>query len=229
MDQNRQFNLVLNQCQTVNLKKLKLDTLLMIVHHLLRSYQKENFRNPSNDTVIDVTQDELDFIDKNICSLHKYLENNIITANTLFQIFKSQNESILMKKVAKNLEPMKVYYKYLTTLFSSKLSSGSQWIPELFAFSMLYNYKKEYGKSLSTYPFLDEFPIEKIIDIFNKNNLELKKRVSKRDNIDLWKVKTVLDDMYNSSEFMTEKYIQYNFKINEKRVSKSRNKKRKTK
>jgi len=229
MDQNRQYNLVLKQCQSVNLKKLKQDTLLMIVHHLLKGYKQLNLRNKSNENIIDVSQDELDFIEKNISSLHQYLEQNIITTDTLFQVFNNQNQSVLMKKIATNLEPMKAYYKYLTSLFSAKLSSGSNWVPELFAFSLLYNYKKEFGKSLSSYPYLDDFPIEEIIEIYNRNNLELKKRIAEQKELNVWKVKTVLDEMYNNSEYLTQKYLQYNFKINEKRVSKSRNKKRKTK
>ncbi|QKJ21904.1 hypothetical protein [Poseidonibacter lekithochrous] len=229
MEKNRQFNIVLKQSQSTNLKKLKLDTLLMIIHHLLKEYNTKDFINKSNELIVGIKQEELDFIEKHICSLHKYLDNNIITTQTLFEIFKNKNQSVLMKQIASNLEPMKVYYTYLTNLFSTKLSSGSQWIPELFAFSLLYSYKKEYGKSLSTYPFLEDFPFEKIIDIYNKNNLEIKKKLCKRDNINVWKVKTLLDEMYSSSEFLTKKYIQYNFKINEKRVSKTRNKKRKSK
>ena len=179
--------------------------------------------------IVGIKQEELDFIEKHICSLHKYLDNNIITTQTLFEIFKNKNQSVLNKQIALNLEPMKVYYTYLTNLFSTKLSSGSQWIPELFAFSLLYSYKKEDGKSLSTYHLLEDFPFDKIIDIYNKNNLEIKKKLCERDNINVWKVKTLLDEMYSSSEFLAKKYIQYNFKINEKRVSKTRNKKRKTK
>ena len=217
MEQNRQFNLVMQQCQSVNLQKLKLDTLLMIVHHLLKEYKKEEIRKESPLTV-DITQDEFDFLDK-----------NIITTNTLYYIFSNKHQSVLMSNIAKNLEPMKAYYKYLTSLFSTKLSSGSNWIPELFALSLLYSYKKEHGKSLSSYPFLDDFPIEQIIEIYNKNNIELKKRISQHENINVWKVKTVLDEMYNGSDFLTKKYLAYNFKINEKRVSKTRNKKRKTK
>jgi|GEM_PF-5681618 len=228
MEQNRQFNLVMQQCQSVNLQKLKLDTLLMIVHHLLREYKKEDIKKESPLTV-DITDKEFNFLDTNICSLHKYLDQNIITTNTLYYIFSNKHKSVLMSNIAKNLEPMKVYYKYLTSLFATKLSSGSNWIPELFALSLLYSYKKEHGKSLSSYPFLDDFPIEQIIEIYNKNNIELKKRISQHENINVWKVKTVLDEMYNSSDFLTKKYLEYNFKINEKRVSKTRNKKRKTK
>jgi len=227
MNRNRQFNLVLEQCQNVNLQKLKLDTLLMIINHLLKEYKKEDIKKTSSLTV-DIAPDDLDFLDENICSLHKYLDNNIITTNTLYYIFSNKNESVLMHNIANSLEPMKVYYKYLTSLFSTKLSSGSNWIPELFALSLLYSYKKEHGKSLSSYPFLDDFPLEKIIDIYNKNNLELKKRISQHEKINVWKVKTVLDEMYNSSDFLTKKYLEYNFKVN-KRVSKSRNKKQRKK
>lgn len=228
MNQNRQFNLAVEQCKNLDLRKIKLDTLLMIVHHLLSGYKKEDLLNCSS-KIINVSQDELNFIDNNICSLHKYLDNNIITAQTLFNIFTNRNKSVLVNKLATNLEPMKAYYKYLTSLFSSKLSSGSNWVPELFALSLLYTYKQEFGKSLSPYPFLDDFPLDRIINIYNQNNLELKKSISKLENKSIWKVKTVLDDMYNTSEFLAKKYLEYSFKINNNRVSKFRNKKKKVK
>mgnify|MGYP000424557177 CR=1 FL=1 len=121
---------------------------------------------------------------------------------------------------------MRVYYKYLTTLFSTKLQKGSHWIPELLAFSLLYAYKKEYGKSVTSYSFIDNFPIETVLNIYNKNNINIKKNIIKEENKSIWQIKTNLDEMYDLSEFMVKKYLEFNYKINEKRVSKSRVKKR---
>ncbi len=231
MNKDSQFNLVFEKCKSVNLKRLKEDTLLMIVHYLIKDYNslKSKNANQTDQSIINIKQEDLDFIEQNISSLHRFLEKNVITVDTLNKIFANRSQSVFMKQLASNLEPMKDYYKYLTTLFSTKLSNGSQWVPELFAFSLLYTYKKEHGKSLYAYPFLEDFPIEKIIEIYNQNNIELKKSIAKQENISFWKVKTVMDEMYNNSEFITEKYLKYNFKINPKRVSKTRAKKRRTK
>jgi hypothetical protein len=144
----------------------------------------------------------------------------------MFYIFQNENKSLLLKKISTNIQPMRAYYKFLTSIFSSKLEKGSYWIPELLAFSLIYNYKKEFGKSFGSYDFIDNFPVEKILDIYNKNNIAVKKELATKENKSTWEIKTSLDQMYDISESMINKYINYNFKINTKRVSKSRKKRR---
>ena len=227
MNENNQFKLVLRQCETINLPKLKVDTLLLVVHTLLSDFDKLEYSDPENTMVVTASENDLELINNSVDSLKKYLDNNIINKDTLINLFKYQNQSPMHNKILKNLEPMKVYYKYLRTIFSTKLQEGSLWIPELLAFSLLYNYKKEHGKSLVLHPFVDNFNFESILKIYNKNNLELKKNRNKKENESIWKIKTNIDEMYDISEIMVKKYLNYNFKINEKRVSKTRRKKRK--
>jgi hypothetical protein len=227
MDQNKQFQLALNQCKTINLKKLKIDTFLLVIHFLLKDYEKIDPNKIPDPMTICASEEEILFINSSVGNLKNYLENNIIISDTLFSIFNEQNKSPLFDKISRNLEPMKIYYKYLINTFSSKLKNGSNWIPELLAFSLIYNYKKEHDKSFNSYPELDNLPIEKIVSIYNKNNLELKKRISNKDGISRLKVKTDIDEMYDVSEVMVMKYLQYTYKINASRQSKNRDKKKK--
>lgn len=227
MNQNdRQFNLVLKQCESINLKKLKIDTLLLVVQFLLKDYKKMDANQIPDPMTICASKDEINFINSSVNSLKTYLDNNIIVSDTLFYLFKNKDQSALFNKITRNLEPMKAYYKYLINIFSTKLKHGSNWIPELLAFSLIYNYKKEHNKSFALYPELDNYPIDKLINIYNKNNLELKKRIAQEKNTSAWKIKTNIDEMYDTSEVMVQKYLTYNFKINAKRVSKTRVKKR---
>ena len=227
MEQNNQFKLVLKQCESINLQKLKVDTLLLVVHTLLSDFDRLEYTDQSNPMLITTSKSDLELINKSVASLKNYLDNNIINRDTLINLFKNKSQSALHGKIVRSLEPMKVYYKYITAIFSTKLQKGSLWIPELLAFSLLYNYKKEYGKSLILHPFVDSFALDAILRIYNKNNLELKKNRSQVENETVWKVKTNIDEMYDISEIMVKKYLNYNFKINEKRVSKTRRKKRK--
>ncbi len=227
MNNEGQFKLVLKQCEGINLQKLKIDTLLLVVHTLLNDFEKLEFSDESNPMLIKSSKSDINLINKSVQSLKNYLDSNIIHRDTLVNLFKNTNQSELNNRIKRNLEPMKVYYKYITAIFSTKLQKGSMWIPELLAFSLIYNYKKEHGKSLNLYPVIDNFPIETILKIYNKNNLELKKNIANTDNENTWKVKTNIDEMYDVSELMIKKYLNYNFKINQKRVSKTRAKKRK--
>ena len=227
MDQDKQFKLALNQCKTINLKKLKIDTFLLVIHFLLRDYQKIDPNKIPDPMTICASKEEILFINNSVGNLKNYLENNIIISDTLFSIFKEQNKSLLFDKMSRNLEPMKIYYKYLINTFSSRLKYGSDWIPELLAFSLIYNYKKEHNKSFLSYPQLDNLPIEKIVNIYNKNNLELKKRISNKNGISVWKIKTNIDEMYDVSELMVMKYLKYTYKINANRQSKNRDKRKK--
>ncbi|APW64837.1 MULTISPECIES: hypothetical protein [Arcobacteraceae] len=226
MNNESQIKLVLKQCEGINLQKLKVDTLLLVVHSLLNDFDKLDFSDDSNPMLISASKSDITLINKSVESLTNYLDSNIISKDTLVNLYKNPNPSALNSKIKRSLEPMRDYYKYLSAIFSTKIQKGSMWIPELLAFSLLYNYKKEHGKSLNLYPLIDNFPIEKILQIYNKNNLELKKNIANKDNKTTWKVKTDIDEMYDISELMIKKYLNYNFKINPKRVSKTRSKKR---
>lgn len=227
MDKDKQFQLAINQCKTINLKKLKIDTFLLVIHFLLKDYKKIDPNETHDPMTICASKEEIQLINNSVGSLKQYLENNIIISDTLFSIFKEQNKSLIFDKLSRNLEPMKIYYKYLINTFSSRLKNGSDWIPELLAFSLIYNYKKEHNKSFLSYPELENFAIEKIVNIYNKNNLELKKRISEKNGISVWKIKTNIDEMYDVSELMVMKYLKYTYKINASRKSKIRDKKRK--
>lgn len=211
---NRQFELLLKECESINLKRLKLNTLLLVVHFLISDYEKPQLLDE---------KDSL-FVDENIFKLKEYIEENIIVSDTLVYLYKNRHQTALLNALATKLEPMKAYYIFLTNIFKTKLIKGSNWLPELLGFSLIYNYKKEFEKSFVLYPFIENFPIENVIEIYNKNNIELKKEMCEEENLNLWKIKTPLDNMYDLSEFMVKKYIDFNFKINPKRVSKTRKK-----
>jgi len=227
MDKNEQLKLVLKHCNSFNLKKLKVDTLLLIIHSLLCDYEKIDIKDESKKDILPINSYEIEFINRSVHDLKNYLENNIVVNETFLYIFKNKNQSPLFLKIAKNLEPMRVYYQYLTSLFSNKITKGSFWIPELLAFSLIHYFKKEYQKSFINHPLIEDFPTEKLLNIYNKNNIEIKKHISKTEDINSWKVKTNLDEMYDLSEFMIKKYLEFNYKINEKRVSKVRTKRKK--
>ena len=40
MNQDKQFQLAIDQCKTINLNKLKIDTFLLVIHFLLKDYKK---------------------------------------------------------------------------------------------------------------------------------------------------------------------------------------------
>ena len=227
MQQDKQFQLAIEQCQTINLQKLKVDTFLLVIHFLLKDYKKIDPHKMQDPMTVCASKEEIQFINSSVADLKSYLENNIIVSDTLFSIFKEQNKSLIFDKLSRNLEPMKIYYKHLINTFSSRLKNGSDWIPELLAFSLIYNYKKEHNKSFLSYPELENIAIEKIVNIYNKNNLELKKRISEKSGISTWKIKTNIDEMYDVSELMVMKYLQYNYKINPRRNSKNRDKRKK--
>lgn len=227
MNKNEQLKLVLQHCNSFNLKKLKVDTLLLIIHSLLSDYEKIDIKDESKKDVLPINSYEIEFINRSVQYLKNYLENNIVVNETFLYIFKNKNQSPLFLKIAKNLEPMRVYYQYLTSLFSNKITKGSFWIPELLAFSLIHYFKKEYQKSFINHPLIQNFPTEKLLNIYNKNNIEIKKHISKSEDINSWRVKTNLDEMYDLSEFMIKKYLEFNYKINEKRVSKVRTKRKK--
>tara|TARA_R110002033_G_scaffold414_1_gene4009 strand:- start:8368 stop:9051 length:684 start_codon:yes stop_codon:yes gene_type:complete len=227
MDKNEQLKLVSKYCNSFNLKKIKVDTLLLIIHMLLSDYEKIEIKDNISNKNLLIDDKDIEFINKSVHDLKNYLESNIIISETLLYIFRNKNLSPTFLKVSKNLEPMRVYYQYLTSIFSNKITKGSFWIPELLAFSLIHYFKKEYEKSFLSHPLIQNFPTEKFLNIYNKNNIKIKKQLSEEDQVNSWKIKTNLDEMYDLSDYMIEKYLEFNYKINDKRVSKTRIKKKK--
>lgn len=223
MSANSQISLALKKCESINLKKMKSDTLLMVVSHLLKEFEEIKANDTNNFSMSSV---DAHFLNDSTQNLIKFLNENVMDSSTLSYVFQNKNNCPIAKKLSVHLEPMRAYYKYIITLFSSKLNKGSHWIPELLALSLIHSYKKEFGKSFSNYSFIDEFPIDDIIEIYFTKNVDLKKKLAKENNESIWSIQTVIDEMYEISEYMVEKYINYNFKINSNRVSKSRKKKR---
>ena len=220
MSANPQINLALKKCESINLKKMKSDTLLMVVAHLLKEFE-EIKANDETDSVI-MTSNDAHFINNETQNLINFLNENVMDSSTLSYIFQNKNSCPIARKLSVHLEPMRAYYKYIISIFSTKLNKGSHWIPELLAFSLIHSYKKEFGKSFSNHPFLENFQIDEIIDVYFSKNVQLKKQLAKENNEPIWKIQTVIDEMYEISEYMVEKYISYNYKINSNRVSKTR-------
>ena len=76
MSANPQINLALKKCESINLKKMKSDTLLMVVAHLLKEFE-EIKANDETDSVI-MTSNDAHFINN---------ETQKRTINILFQFF----------------------------------------------------------------------------------------------------------------------------------------------
>ena len=223
MSANPQISLALKKCESINLKKMKSDTLLMIVSHLLKEFEEIKANDSNNFSMSTV---DAHFLNNQTQNLIKFLNENVMDSSTLSYVFQNKNNCPIARKLSIHLEPMRAYYKYIITIFSSRLNKGAHWIPELLAYSLIHSYKKEFGKSFSNYSFIDEFPIDEIIQIYFNKNVDLKKQLAKENNESIWKIQTVIDEMYEISEYMVEKYITYNYKVNSTRVSKTRKKKR---
>jgi len=224
MSANPQIILAIKKSESINLKRMKSDTLLMVVAHLLKEFE-EIKANDENDSVT-MTEKDAHFINDATQNLINFLSENVMDSHTLSYVFQNKNSCPIARKLSTHLEPMRAYYKYIITLFSSRLNKGAHWIPELLAFSLIHSFKKEFGKSFSNHPFMENFQIDEIIDIYFSKNVLLKKEFAKQNDESIWKIKTVIDEMYEISEYMVEKYINYSYKVNSTRVSKTRKKKR---
>lgn len=203
LESSNQLNLLIKLSIKKQQNNIKLDTLLIVIHQLLNDYDKFN---------ISIDEDNTIYINENLKFLKEYLEKNVINSQTLSHVFANQNKSKFYKQLTSGLKPIRAYYKFLTSILSSKIKKGSYWLPEILAFSLIQTYKNEYNKSFSPYSAIDTIEVEKILQILNKKNLEFKKEISKKQNIPLWQVNTAVDDMYDLAEELIRKYLKYTIK-----------------
>lgn len=167
-------------------------------------------------------------IENAVYELRNYLQAHVVSKDKLESVFeKAFNDSQSML-LAKSLEPMGVYYDVLATTFKKHLKKGDPWIPELIGFLLIYYFKIENEKCFNKHPFIQEYDLSEILSIYDSTNIALKKeQLKNKPHEKLWSAKTIIDDMFACADDMVEKYIDFSYKTNINRVSKTRKKKRK--
>lgn len=198
------------------LREQKTEALLIFVRTTLEQYfidlktKEVHFKmgTEEDNRIIDDTLKVLLF------QLQETVVNGIYLSTVAQMAVKSKNMMLLAKKE----ESTMVYYNSIVKQLEISLDQGQNWIPEQLVLCLLSEWILEEGKSSLLYPYLQTINYTDILSRYDKVIVQAKK------DEDLKKVQFI-KNMYQVSSELILKLKNTTYKVNTKRISKSRRKK----
>lgn len=218
-----QANILFAGNQTM--RDIKAEIILTFVLELFRDYEKQNSASTNSNMTpfTTIACDEDNVIQKSVSELIEYISQNVFERDYLVGIFSKALSSESNMRLAKQIEPLGVYYDVLSKAFSKELQKGDKWIPELLGFTMINYYKIEDEKSFAKHDFIQRYDFTKLLSIYNKTSLRLKKEVvADNPSKKLWEIKTEIDKMFEVAEKIMKRYNEFRYKTNPQRISRRR-------
>jgi len=157
-----------------SLKAFKSEIVLTFALELFDDYYRLRDDSCQKEGVISLdlkSQDDI-VIANCIDELSTYLRDNIIKKSDLLAIFTNTNTKDGLV-LAKQCEPLGVYYEKLAKLLMHYIPKGGLFIPDYFGILLIHYYKSELGGSFSKYSYIDNYDFQKILGVFERVNITL--------------------------------------------------------
>ena len=164
------------------------------------------------------TEEDNRIIDDTLKILLSQLQETVVNSTYLRSITHTATKSHTMMLLAKKEEPLMVYLNSIVKQIEVSLSQGQNWIPEQLVMCLLSEWVLEEEKSVLLYPFLQKVNYTDILSRYDKVLVQAKK------DEDSKKVESI-KNMYQVANELIMKLKNTTYKINTKRVSKTRRKK----
>jgi len=194
----------------------------------------EDYKKLQNDscekvgvTSIDTSNEDDMVISSNIEILHSYLLENVTSKEQLMEVFSKAKHNKETFAIAKQVEPFGVYYEKIANLLMKYIPKGGLFIPEYFGLLLIHLYKGEHKRSFKKFPFIDDFKLDTLLAIYEKVNINLKKEyLHNNPNKRIWEHRTVIDTMEKVAPLLLKEYLNFQYKVNIMRKSKTRKKRK---
>ena len=164
---------------------------------------------------------------KSVMSGRMFVKFTIVRKEQLLKIFQEANIDSKRMLLAKQCEPLGVYYEKLAKLLMHYIPNGGLFIPEYFGILLIHYFKSELQQSFYPFSYIEEYNFDSILGVYEKINIALKKDMVKDNpNMRLWECRTTLDEMEKVALHLIKEYNSFQYKINIMRKSKTRRNKR---
>ena len=205
-----------NRIKPKLLREQKTEALLVFVRTTLEQY----FNDVNNNKVHFQmgSEEDIKVLHKNLKTLLDYLQDTVVNSTYLRSITTMANKNQAIMLIAKKEEPLMVYYNAIIKQIELSLAQGQNWIPEQLVLCLLSEWIVEEEKSTILYPFLNNIDY---IEILNRYDLL---RIEAKEDED-WNKTAAIMSMYKVANDLIYKLKTTTYKVNTKRVSKSRRKK----
>lgn len=197
------------------LREQKTEALLVFIRTTLEQY----FSDVKNDKVHFQmgSKEDIEILHKNLKMLLEHLQDTVVNSSYLRSISLMANKNQAIMLIAKKEEPLMVYYNAIIKQIEKSLDQGQNWIPEQLVLCLLSEWILEEEKSTILYPFLNNIDY---VEILNRYDLL---RIEAKEDED-WNKTAAIMSMYKVANDLIDKLKNTTYKINTKRVSKSRKK-----
>ena len=207
-----------NRIKPKLLREQKTEALLIFIRTTLEQYFKDLDNNKPSFEI--GSKEDCELLDKSLRSLLSNLQETVVNSSYLRSITATAKKSQAMMMLAKKEEPVMVYYDAIVKQIQTSLLQGQNWIPEQLVLCLLSEWIIEEEKSTALYPFLNDVDY---LDLFNRYD---KVRIKAKKDED-WNKMSAIMNMYKVGNDLIHRLKNTTYKINPKRVSKSRKKRKK--
>ncbi len=191
------------------LREQKTEALLVFIRTTLEEY----FERMDNSAICNSIGDDEDniFISTILRNLLLQLQECVVSSSYLRSIIANAHKNTALKILAKQEEPLMVYYDSLVKGLEYNLKNGQKWMPELMVICLLSEWIIEEEKSVFLYPFLKEINYLQLLEIYDKTKLT-------SDDF----TKEIILNMYKISSNLIANLLNSTYKINTTRKKKKR-------
>lgn len=200
-----------NRVKPKLLREVKTEALLVFIRTTLEDY----FQKVENSEIVFSmgNEKENEYINTLLKELLSHLQECVVSSSYLRSLIANIHKNSTLKMLAKQEEPLMVYYDAIIKSLEINLESGRYWMPELIVIALLSEWIVEEEKSTYLYPFLTQIDYLGIIEIYDKAKL----------NLDAQK-KEIIMNMYKLSSQLIKKLKETHYKVSAQRSKKRRKK-----
>jgi len=202
-----------NRIKPKLLREQKTEALLVFIRTTLEQY----FNDVDSDKVHFQmgSKEDIQILHKNLKMLLDNLQDTVVNSTYLRSVSIMANKNKAIMLIAKKEEPLMVYYNAIIKQIEVSLAQGQNWIPEQLVLCLLSEWILEEEKSTILYPFLSSIDYVEIL-----NRYELLRIKAKKDED--WNKTAAIMSMYKVANDLIDKLKKTTYKVNTKRVSKTR-------
>ncbi|MFA7090818.1 MAG: hypothetical protein WC149_03080 [Arcobacteraceae bacterium] len=191
------------------LREQKTEALLVFIRTTLEEYFEKLDKGEIFTTIGD---DEESILISNILrNLLLQLQECVVSSSYLRSIIANVHKNATLKILAKQEEPLMVYYDSLVKGLEHNLKNGQKWMPELMVLCLLSEWIIEEEKSVFLYPFLNDINYLQLLEIYDKTKLT-------SDDF----TQEIILNMYKISSNLIANLFNSTYKINTTRKRKKR-------
>ena len=196
------------------LRDVKTEALLVFARTALERFFSRMDDNDIQPIVGD--NEDAEYIYTTLRDLNNKLQECVVNVDYLIELIQSAKKYPQLKKLAKYEEPLITYYDAMAKRMEYHFPSKTTFMPEFIVICILSYWIQEEGKSIELYKFLKDINYNKLIEKFELHGKTL-----------TVKNKKIVLDMHIISLDIIKTLKSTKYKVNQKRVSKTRNNKNK--